>query len=314
MAKKSSKSGLASKLGAKGSKAVKAHRNDEVNYGNISIPGGIRSGVAKLIECKFDQYKSGRNEGDYYFLAAGIVQANYPNRDDVDTKGLRTQIMIPCCDTKTQAGKETSVDQHLANILNELKKLGADTEDVEMEDLEELAADVKETEPFFKFSTSQSEPTDAFPEPRVWENWYGSKGVEDWEPEEDDDEVDDDTDEDDDEAEEEKPTPKKRGRKAKVVEEEEEEDDEDESEDEDDSEEESEDEDDNEEEEGDEDDDEMIVPEKGDECEYKPPRKRKPVTVTVTAVNEKKETCSVKDDSGTLYKDVAFDKLIWEEE
>ena len=309
MAKKSAKSGLASKLGAKGSKAVKAHRNDDVNYGNISIPGGIRSGVAKLVECKFGQYKSGVNEGEYYFLAAGIVQANYLNKDDIDTKGLRTQIMIPCCDTKTQAGKETSVDQHVANILNEMKKLGADTEDVEMEDLEELAADLKESEPFFKFSTSQSEPTKAFPDPRVWENWYGSKGVEDWEPEEDDDEVEDDTeDEEDDEEEEEKPASKKRGKKSKVVEEEsEEEEDEDTEEGEDDEEDDEEDDDDEEEE-------EMIVPEKGDECEFKPPRKRKPVTVTVTAVNEKKETCSVKDDSGTLHKNVPFDKLIWEEE
>jgi hypothetical protein len=319
MAKKSATNSLAAKLGSKGAKAVKAHASDETKMGIVDIPGGIKNGVAKLVECKFDQYKKGNNEGEFYFLAAGIIQDNYSNLDNIPTKGLRTQIMIPVCDTKTQAGKETSVEDHIANILNEMRKLGLETEDAELENMEEMASDLKEAAPYFRFSTTQSAATAQFPNPRVWENWNGV--LEDYEPE-DNDEVDE---EDDDEEEvEEKPTKSSKGRKPKaaVVEEEseeesetEEEDDDEENDDEE-SEEESDDDDDNDDNDDDDDDDEeeeTIVPEKGDECEYKEKGKRKPVTVTVTAVNEKKETCSVKDEAGKLHKEVSFDDLIWED-
>jgi hypothetical protein len=312
MAKKSATNSLAAKLGSKGAKAVKAHASDETKMGIVDLPGGIKNGIAKLVECKFDQYKKGNNEGEFYFLAAGIVKDNYDNVDKIPTKGLRTQIMIPVCDTKTQAGKETSVEDHIANILNEMRKLGLETEDAELENLEEMASDLKEAAPFFRFSTTQSAATEQFPNPRVWENWNGV--VEMDEDEEDDDEVDEEDDEE--EVAEEKPAKSSRGRKPKDVVEEEEEDDadeEEESDEDEDDDEESDDEPEDEEESDDDEDEETIVPEKGDECEYKPEGKKKPVTVTVTSVNEKKETCSVKDEAGKLYKEVPFDELIWEE-
>jgi len=308
MAKKSATNSLAAKLGSKGAKAVKAHASDETKMGIVDLPGGIKNGIAKLVECKFDQYKTGNYEGEYYFLAAGVVQDNYANVDNIPTKGLRTQIMIPVCDTKTQAGKETPVEEHIAAILNEMRKLGLETEDAELENLEEMASDLKEVAPFFRFSTTQSAATERFPNPRVWQNWNGI--VEMDEDEEEDDEVE----EEDDEVEEvveEKPAKSSRSKKPKtVVEDDDEYDDEDEeSDDEPEDEEESDDDD----EESDDEDEETIVPEKGDECEYKPQGKRKPVTVTVTSVNEKKEICSVKDEAGKLYKEVPFDELIWEE-
>ena len=312
MAKKSSTNSLAAKLGSKGAKAVKAHASDETKMGIVDLPGGIKNGIAKLVECKFDQYKTGNNEGEYYFLAAGVVQGNYANVDNIPTKGLRTQIMIPVCDTKTQAGKETPVEEHIANILNEMRKLGLETEDAELENLEEMASDLKEAAPFFRFSTTQSAATERFPNPRVWQNWNGI--VEMDEEEEDDDEVDEEVGDDEEEVAEEKPAKSSRGKKPKAeVEEEVEEEEEDEESDEESDDEPEDEEESDDDEESDDEDEETIVPEKGDECEYKPQGKRKPITVTVTAVNEKKETCSVKDEAGKLYKEVPFDELIWEE-
>lgn len=300
MAKKSATNSLAAKLGSKGAKAVKAHASDETKMGIVNLPGGIRNGIAKLTECKFDQYKKGQYEGEFYFLAAGIVQDNFTNNENIPTKGLRTQIMVPVCDTKTQAGKETPVDDHIANILNEMRKLGLETGDAELEDLEEMAADLKEAAPFFRFSTTQSDPTPQFPNPRTWENW---NGIVEMDEDSDDDEVDDDSEE---EAEDEEVDEEESEDEETSEEDSDEEDEEDDSEDE-------ESDDDEEEESDDDEEEETIVPEKGDECEYKPKGKRKPVTVTVTAVNEKKETCSVKDEAGKLYKEVPFDALIWEE-
>lgn len=186
-----STSSLMAKYGASLDKAVQAHAGDTTNYGPVRLPGGIRNGIAKLVECKFDTFKTGENVGHYFFRAAGVViepgEVTTPD-GKVPVRGLQTSIIIPCCATKTRAGKVTTQEQNLAEILNEMRKLGGEnyTRGAKGSALEALAAGLVAAGPYFRFSTSQSAPTPEFPDPRVWENWNGSKGLEDYEPPTDD--------------------------------------------------------------------------------------------------------------------------------
>jgi hypothetical protein len=151
MPKQVSKSSLAAKLGDKGRQAFDAHKDDEVNFGSGGdLPAGIEGGIAQVVECKFDRYKEGNNKGEYFFYAAAIVMKPV-EVGDIRVKGLRTSITEPLCDTPTR--KRATVDDHLAWVLNELKKLGADTSEVGFDDLEDVAAAIKEEQPYTRFRT-----------------------------------------------------------------------------------------------------------------------------------------------------------------
>lgn len=191
MPKKSGKSGLAAKYGSKLDDAMDSHGGDETNYGGLygQLPGGIRRGIAQLSKCYFSQYEKGDNKDEYYFRAEGVVIE--PNECDGQiVKGLMTSIMEPVCETTKRNKEVVTIEDHMKTILNEMRKLGVDTEGAGSEDLERLAEDLVEAAPYFFFGTSQSEATDQYPNPRVWENWNGSKGLEDYEPEIDDGVVD----------------------------------------------------------------------------------------------------------------------------
>lgn len=182
------KSSVLMKHKAKIDAGMKAHANDETNYGRINLPPGITNGIARLTKCYFDEYKTGDYKGEPYFRAEGVVVSPdtvmLADGSEVMVKGQYTSIMIPVCDTKKGNGDIVPVADHVGNILNELRKLGIDTAGRDgfehLEPLAELAAAAK---PYFRFSTSQGKPTPQYPDPRIWENWNGSKGLEDYEPE-----------------------------------------------------------------------------------------------------------------------------------
>lgn len=200
MARQRSKSGVYDKLG----KSLKTHRNDETEYGMqyIDLPGGISNGIAKLIEGKLGKYKSGSNQGEQFAYLAGVViepkrAANIVqvfkdggvktiSAEEIEVEGQRTGLTLPLCETKR------SFDDNVSDMLNELRKVGGDdcvsginTE----EDLENLLKTLAESEIFFRFSTSASTPTEEYPEQRIWENWNGVKGLEDYVPNDEGDEV-----------------------------------------------------------------------------------------------------------------------------
>jgi len=175
MPRQTSKSGLAGKLGAKGKAAVKGHRTDGTSYGQMELPEGIEAGVAQLVDCKFDIVKEGKtNAGEYYFYAAGVVHQP-KDAGGVPVEGLRTSIMEMVCDTPSYT-RET-VDDHLEWVLNEFRKLGVETEQLEVEDLETVAEQLKEEHPFFRFRTwkGQKQTTGQYAgkEPRVQHQWNG---------------------------------------------------------------------------------------------------------------------------------------------
>ncbi len=189
--------GLAKALGSLGAKAVKEHANDPTSYGNVQLPPGITSGVAQLTKCYFDKHKDGPNQGKYFFRAAGVVvepKEVEHNGQVVPVAGQQTSIIVGIYDVQRNAGTVT-VDMQIANVLNEMRKLGGQqfTEGAGVEDLEQLAATLQESQPYFRFSTSQGKPTPQYPNPRTFENWHGSKGLENYTPPDDGDAVQDDT-------------------------------------------------------------------------------------------------------------------------
>jgi len=283
------------------SKAIQKHATDDTTYGQsmIDLPGGINNGIAKIVEAKVGTYSKGANEGQsFVYLAGTIVEPASVTavrqiwRDGkiealepevVDVEGQRTSILLPLCSTTNQAGKTTSVDEHVERMLNELRKLGVDTSEmVDMDDLTAMLEGVKEAQPFFKFSTSAGKPSAQYPTERIWENWYGCKGLEDYEPEESD-AIEDDTEEEE-EAEEEDT---EEGEEAMEKEE-------------------ADDEPPPEKEEA----DDEPPPEKEDVYLFKPPRARNAVECEVTAVFPGKETCNLKNlDDGKVYKAVPWGRL-----
>jgi hypothetical protein len=344
MAKMQSKSNLAAKLGAKGAKAVKTHAQDETTYsGGGDLPGGIEGGIAQLVDCKFDQYKKGDMKGEYYFFAqASVVEPT--DHEGIRVAGRYTSIMEPLCDTPTR--KRATIDDHMAWILNEMRKLGADTSDAGLEDLEELAASIQEAAPYVRFRTWKGEATKQYPNPRVQHSWEGV--AEDYDGEGTDDVAEDDDAPEDEDVETEEAEEEEEGGEDEVDlaalgeagdnddvdaqqqlqdlaieagidheeygtwteladalaeaeggEEGEEE----------------------EEEAAEEEEEELdnVAPEKGEVCFYLIPKKpgqrgaAKKVEVEVTAVFASKETANIKDlSTGTLYKNVAWDKLLTE--
>lgn len=294
MVKVMKKSGLVGKL----SGSLKAHAKDEtvVRADFSSPPPGIVGGTAKLNYAKIGVYASGATKGEKFVRLAGTIVSpktatvvrqtwrdgkvvNLP-AEQVHVEGLNTSRMFPLCDTKAGDGTVTSADEHIAEMLNELRTLGGDecTEDVDSE--ESLAAALSALEGAdvsFRFSTSAGKPTKEYPTPRTWENWRGACDSDD---EEEEDEVMDDSAKEEEEDPAEGEEEEKEGEEAEKEEEE-----------------------------------ENWEPKKGEVYGYKPPKHKRAVECEVMAVLAKAKTVTLKnlEDGKTLYKGIAWDELEGEE-
>lgn len=170
------KSGLFAKLGAKGAEAWNKTRSNEIKYagGGADLPAGF-SGIARLVECKFDQFKEGDNKGEYFFYAAGVVVSPKVFKDADGNvhhlEGQRTSIMEAVCNTPQRTRK--TIEEHMAWVVNELKKLGLDTSTIGPENVETAVKALKEAGPLFRFRTWMGKPTPQFPDPRVNHTWNG---------------------------------------------------------------------------------------------------------------------------------------------
>lgn len=181
------KSSLSAKYGAKVDAAAKKHAADPVDRGFQSLPPGIKNGVAQLTVCGFFTYDANTKArkadgqsavGELYFRAAAVVVApthvNVEGQGAVQVKGQQTSIMEPVCETKNSKGAVVSVDNHVQEIQNHLKLLGASAESISSgEGMEATAAALQEQKPYVQFSTSQGKATKEYPEPRTFENWHG---------------------------------------------------------------------------------------------------------------------------------------------
>lgn len=341
MAKRTRQGGLLNK-------ALKGHAQDETDYGRdyIDLPSGITGGIAKLVEAKLGIYQSGNNEGEKFLHLAGVVlepkvaiktvrvwengKVKILSSSEVTVEGQRTSQTLALCDVTKADGSVNDMDGNIESALNELRKVGGKKCTAEIgseEDLADVLEALKESAPFFRFSTTSSNPTEQYPIERIWENWRGTEGLEDYEPEDTVDVVDatgeeepeeEETDTEDlaalgeaadkgddtaeatlsEKAEEVEIDPNDFPTWAEVataIEEAPEEEDSDDDEE--------------GEEEGDEEEEEDD-PEKGEVYGYKPPRKRKAVECEVLVVFPRKKTCNLKSlDDGKMFKGVPFSKL-----
>ena len=175
MAKQTVKSGLAAKLGDAGRKAVAAHKDDEVDLGfGGDLPPGIEGGVAQLTRCWFDQYKEGKNKGEYYMMAMGTVIEPVEfvdglSKEVIHCEGRQTKIgPLPICQTEKRG-----LDENIGRVLNELRKLGVDTSGLELDDLESTVEQLQSEAPYFRFRTWIGKATPDFPNPTTQHDWKG---------------------------------------------------------------------------------------------------------------------------------------------
>lgn len=194
-----SKSSLFKKLGTKFVKAVKEHAQDDPKYGRIDLPPGIMNGVAKLTKLYFDTYKTGSNKGGDYLRGEGVVafpKVVMTENGEMNVEGQTTSVMFACCDKKDSKGKVVKdLDENIAAMLNLLKIMGIDKDELEAAGeeeggLEAIVEALQEARPYFKFTTSPKyDQNDTKKETvtGVWENWHGVKGLEDYDPETSDD-------------------------------------------------------------------------------------------------------------------------------
>lgn len=183
------------------------------------LPGNI-SGVAKLARLEFKQYTSDTKQkkadgssaaGEWFFQGTGIVmtpQTVMTANGEVKVAGEQTRPMaIPICAIKTNKGEVRSEWQQVRRIMDELVLLSGNqflfchnndpkqpktiTRDLLKQVADALVAESlrrSQAAPngrggiFFKFDTTQSKPTLLNPNPMVFENWRGVKGLENWTP------------------------------------------------------------------------------------------------------------------------------------
>ncbi len=173
---KTRKSGLMARLGSKGKKAFDSHKGDETKMdAGGSLPAGIENAVARLVKCGFGVFQKGDFKDEYFFRAAGVI-LHPAKHDGVPIEGLQTSIMEPMCKTPAK-GRKTIAD-HLAWVLNELRKLGIDTAELSPDDLESTCEALEEAEPCFRFRTWKGDKQTTGPykgkEPYLNEVWQGA--------------------------------------------------------------------------------------------------------------------------------------------
>lgn len=147
-------------------KAVKAHKGDETKVNAGDLPPNVR-GIAQLTDIGFKKYKEGPNKGKIFFSAAGSVL------EPDEHKGAFTRIgPEKIFDTPDASGKKTKAE-HVAWVLNELRKLGYNTAEMADDGLIEACNELKELKPCFKFRTWASRVTKEYPNPRTNHDWSG---------------------------------------------------------------------------------------------------------------------------------------------
>jgi hypothetical protein len=182
-------SGIFSRYGSKAVEAFNKHKGDETEYGNFGeLPPGIDGGIAQLVDCRVLEIKEGKqNAGELMFFARGIVVEPEEVEDPrtglvVRIKNRNTTLNESLFHTPGRA-RET-IEDHMAYVLNQLRKLGLSTEDITATDEEfnSQLATLKESAPFFRFRTWQGPKTEQYPNPKVNHTWEGTQGLEDYTP------------------------------------------------------------------------------------------------------------------------------------
>lgn len=204
MAAQVKKSGLAGMLGTTTSVKLQelAKQTTLPSEGFIQLPPGIRNGVLRLMKIGFDTYKEGNGElaGKPRFFAQGevmepithpMVNPSTGEIEAVKVQGINSWQFVPVCETKVKegpnAGKITTMEEHLNDVLERLRGYGASTAHIKTyADIDNIceamtkATNTKGKEIYIRFSTS---PRKAMKDDAAqgikkgdttgaWENWH----------------------------------------------------------------------------------------------------------------------------------------------
>lgn len=193
---------------------LKTHARDETDYGQdfSNLPADISGGIARLVDAKLGVYKSGPNAGKQFLFLSGCIEEPTETPDVKKVfengkvkilsskvariKGLHTRQTLALCETKTGKAPDVKVrteEDNQSRAMNELRKLGGDdflatleelpddaTNEQAEAELKSLLADLVNAAPYFRFTTSGKDPSAAMPKPSVFENWFGTKGLEEY--------------------------------------------------------------------------------------------------------------------------------------
>lgn len=160
--------------------SLNAHKDDEIKTGIVSLPSGIKSGIAELKQCYFKS-----DDKKTWLRAMAVIQAP-ETHNGIPIKGLQTSIMVSIGHDAT----EEEFDKAINRIREELCKLAGTNlfEKGGNFDLMAIAKAIENAHPMIRFSTSdriaqQDNPAKGVKRGDVtgmWENWHGV--VSGWKP------------------------------------------------------------------------------------------------------------------------------------
>lgn len=167
---------LLKKLGTDAKKAWKSHASDEIRLSSAGDLPLIENGIAQLVDIKIGVYENGNDKGKLFFGAQAIV-VSPDQAGGIPVTGLRTRIgPEPLFATPTRSRK--TLEEHIAWMMNEIRKLGIDTNSIDIDDLESTVFPALiEQAPHFRFRTWKGKPATEGKykdqEPRVNHDWRG---------------------------------------------------------------------------------------------------------------------------------------------
>jgi hypothetical protein len=137
---------------AAAAKAFDAHKTDETTYsggGFTDLPDGM-SGIATLTTAELREYEKGDNSGKPYLSLVGVIVSPI-EQGGVKTEGLQVRKNLNLFEVTGAYPK--SIDQQISTALNELRKLGLDTEGLSIADWPAAMENLVSESPSFKFRT-----------------------------------------------------------------------------------------------------------------------------------------------------------------
>lgn len=157
------KSAFLTKMGARFDRAIRDHAKDETDFGFQQLPE-FQDGVARLTDLSFEEYKPGSNAkkadgssavGEYFFRASGTIVRPRVVRDvngnEVSLENRTISVFINLFDTKKGDGSIVTEADHVAEVLNELRKLGADTSKLQgLAGVDAIITTLKRQAPYFR--------------------------------------------------------------------------------------------------------------------------------------------------------------------
>jgi len=160
-----------------GDRARKAHdqsKGKTTDYGQVGLPSGLR-GIAQLREIEINQISEGKqNAGELYFRATATILTPEKFKGE-KIKDRTTSKVIWLFNQTDQKGKITKTfESEFDKMLNELRKLGVETDAMEGsdEELEVIFEELLTARPHIKYHTFGG-PNPEFPNARVQESWDG---------------------------------------------------------------------------------------------------------------------------------------------